>query len=207
MEEVLDVYERPYDPLYPVVGVDESPQQLVKEVRKSFTDSKGVEHVDYEYSREGAADIFVVSEPKAGKRHIEVKDNHHSHHWAEIIAYVAEQMYPQAERITVIQDNLSAHRKAALYEIFEPQRAREILKRIEFVSTPKHGSWLNVAEIELSVLSRVGLPERIESKEKLMALIQAYEQDRNNQAGKVNWQFTTKDARIKLHKLYPNVIT
>jgi hypothetical protein len=114
-------------------------------------------------------------------------------------------MYPQAERITIIQDNLSAHRKAALYEIFEPHRAREILKRIEFVSTPKHGSWLNVAEIELSVLSRVGLPARIESKEKLMALIQAYVQDRNNQAGKVNWQFTTKDARIKLHKLYPNV--
>lgn len=205
MEEVLDVYERPYDALYPVVGLDESPHQLIGEVRQGFQNAQGVEHIDYEYSRQGVADIYMICEPKAGKRFIQVRDTHDSHQWAAVIAYIADELYPQAKRITLVQDNLTAHRKAALYEIFTPERARELVKRFEFVYTPKHGSWLNVAEIELSVLSRVALKERMESKEKLLEQIQAYQKEKNQRAGTVNWQFTTKDARVKLHKLYPNV--
>ena len=157
MEEVLDVYELPYTEEHPVVCLDESPHQLIGEVRKGFIDTHGVAHIDYEYSRQGVAEVYMICEPKAGKRFIEVKDNHNSQQWAEMIAYVAEELYGNARHITLVEDNLSAHRKAALYEVYAPQRARAILERITFVHTPKHGSWLNVAEIELSVLNRVAL--------------------------------------------------
>ena len=166
---------------------------------------KGVKHVDYEYRREGVADIFMIAEPKRGKRFVQLKDAHNSHHWAKVIALVAEKLYAKAERITLVQDNLSAHRKAALYEVFEAERARSILKRIEFVYTPKHGSWLNMAEIELSVLNRVALKERIKSKQQLQRQINMYLKEKNKTAVQINWQFTTKDARTKLKKLYPKV--
>jgi len=167
-------------------------------------DSSGVAHEDYEYHREGVAELFMIAEPKAGKRFVQLKDTHDSHQWAEVVAHIAEQWYPTAAQITLVQDNLSAHRKAALYEVFEPQRARSILQRICFVHTPKHGSWLNIAEIELSVLNRVALQQRIGTKAQLQEQIQAYLEEKNNKAAAIKWQFTTKNARTKLNKLYPN---
>jgi hypothetical protein len=205
MEEVLDVYEQPYDEQHPVVCLDESPHQLISETRKGFVDSSGVEHVDYEYRREGVADIYMIAEPKAGKRFVALKNSHDSHQWAAVVAHIAEELYPRAATITVVQDNLSAHRKASLYEVFEAERARSILRRIHFVHTPKHGSWLNIAEIELSVLSRVALKKRMESKAALQKQISAYLKEKNKAAIQINWQFKTKDARTKLKKLYPNL--
>lgn len=205
MEEVLDVYERPYEESYPVVCLDESPHQLISEARGSFVDSKGIKHVDYEYRREGVANIFMICEPKAGQRFVQVRDTHDSHEWAKVIAFIAEELYPEAERITLVQDNLTAHRKAALYEVFEAERARNILRRMGFAYTPKHGSWLNMAEIELSVLNRVALKQRVESKTKLTKQIKSYLKEKNKAAIQINWQFTTKDARTKLKKLYPKI--
>lgn len=205
MEEVLDVYEQPYDESCPVICLDESPHQLISETRGSFADSKGVKHQDYEYRREGVADIYMISEPKQGKRFVQVKDSHDSQQWAQVVACIAERLYPEAEQIVLVQDNLSAHRKAALYEVFDAERARNILRRIAFVFTPKHGSWLNVAEIELSVLNRVALKQRVGSKQQLEKQIKAYLNEKNKIAKPINWQFTTTDARTKLKKLYPNV--
>jgi len=199
------VYERPYSKKHPVVCLDESPHQLVSEHRKSFIDSKGVKRIDYQYQRQGVADVFMICEPKAGKRFIEIRDNHNHQQWANIVAYIAEDLYKSAEHITLIEDNLKTHRKACLYKVFEPARARAILNRISFVHTPTHGSWLNVAEIELSVLNRVALKERTASKQELIEKIKAYEKEKNMKAIPVNWQFTTKDARIKLKQLYPKV--
>jgi transposase len=205
MEDVLEVYQRAYDPLYPVICLDETPQQMIGETGEGLTDSQGVIHQDYEYERKGVADIYVISEPLAGKREMFVTENHTAHQWAEIVAYIAEEMYPEAEKISLVQDNLAAHKKAALYEIFTPERARSIIKRIEFVFTPKHGSWLNIAEIELSIFKRTGLKSRIGSREELIQIVKDYESDRNEITKKINWQFKTTDARIKLKRLYPTI--
>jgi hypothetical protein len=203
MEAVLDVYERPFDEGHPVVAIDESPQQLISEARTGFIDSKGVRYTDYEYRREGVADLYMICEPLAGHREILVKENHNRLNWAEVIRYVAEEMYPEALRITIICDNLTAHKPSALYEILAAERARQILRRVEFVNTPKHGSWLNVAENELSVFKRVGLSKRVGSQEELVSQIGAYQERRNKKGVKVEWQFTSKDARVKLKRLYP----
>ena len=205
MEEVLDVYAQPYDPAHPKVCLDESPRQLIGEKRESYTDSHGVEHVDYEYTREGTADLYMVVEPLGGRREVLVKDQHTRLDWAAVVAHIVEEMYPPAEKITLIQDNLSAHKKSALYELFPPQRARAILDKLEFVFTPKHGSWLNIAEIELSVLTRQGLTHRVESTEELIRQATAWYEERNGKMSTVDWQFTTKDARIKLKRLYPSI--
>lgn len=148
MEEVLDVYQRPANPLRPVVCLDEARRQLVSETRQGFTDKNGVQHIDYEYRREGVAEVFMVAQPLAGRRQVVVTDSHNSQEWAKVVGRIVEEWYADAEQITLIQDNLSAHRKAALYEVFDPKRARAILSKLMFVYTPKHGSWLNVAEIE-----------------------------------------------------------
>lgn len=140
MEEVLDVYQRAYDPLHPVVCLDEARRQLVSETRQGFTDEQGVQHVDYEYKREGVAEVFMVAEPLGGRREVVVTDSHTSKEWANVVGRIVEEWYADAQRITLVQDNLSAHRKAALYEVFEPQRARAILGKLEFIFTPKHGS-------------------------------------------------------------------
>ncbi len=207
MEEILDVYERPYDPQFPVVCLDESPKQLISEAQKGFVDSKGVQHFDYEYKREGVTDIFMVVEPLGATRKVFIMDSHDSHQWAAVVAYIVENMYPQAIKISLVQDNLSAHRKAALYEVFDPQRARSILKKLEFVWTPKHGSWLNIAECELSILTKQGLQSRIASKDELEKQASLWADTRNNKLKKVDWQFTTNDARIKLKRLYPSNLT
>lgn len=207
MEQVLDVYERPYDAAHPVVNLDESPFQLVSETHTGFTDSKGVEYYDSEYKREGVVDLFMICEPLAGQRQVLVKTSHDRHCWGQAIAFIAEDLYPEAEKITIVQDNLSAHQPWALYELFPPQQARAILKRIEFVHTPKHGSWLNIAEIELSVLKRVGLAKRVADRLSLQQQIYDYLNARNSKDSRIKWQFTTKDARIKLNKLYPSVIS
>ena len=203
MEAVLDVYERAYDPSHPVVNLDESPKQLISEVRQSFVDSQGIIHQDYEYSREGVVQIYMIIEALAGRREVHIEDDHSSQTYAKIIAYIAEQVYPHAKRITIVEDNLSAHKLATLYEIFEPQRARSIIKRIEIVRTPKHGSWLNIAESELSILIRHGLKKRTPNKEMLERDAKAWYERRNDKEKKVNWRFRTKDARIKLKRLYP----
>ena len=207
MEEVLDVYERPYNEREPVVCLDESPRQLIGETREPYTDVKGVEHVDYEYTREGTADLYMIVEPLAGRREVMVTDHHTRLDWGKVVAHVVEDMYPSADRITLVQDNLSAHKKSALYELFEPERARAILDKIEFVFTPKHGSWLNIAEIELSVLARQGIKQRVASKNELETQVTAWYENRNEKTSKVNWQFATKDARVKLKRLYPSIIT
>jgi len=203
MEAVLDVYERPYDSDCPVVNLDESPQQLISEKRASFEDSHGVIHQDYEYSREGTVDLYMIVEALGAKREVLVEDNHKSLTYAKVIAHIAEQMYPAAKLITIVEDNLSAHKLSALYDLFPAERARSIIRRIEIVRTPKHGSWLNIAESELSVLTRQGLKNRTPDKETLVKDIQAWYKNRNQKMKKVNWQFTNKDARIKLKRLYP----
>jgi len=206
MEEVLDVYQRPYDSKRPVVCLDEARRQLISETRQGFRDQKGVEHVDYEYRREGVAEIFMVTEPLGGRREVVVTDSHNSVEWAKVVGQMVENWYADAERITLVQDNLSAHRKAALYEVFEAKRARSILQKIDFVYTPKHGSWLNVAEIELSILTRQGLTHRVASLPEFEQQVKAWVKQRNNKSAKVDWQFTAEDARIKLKRLYPSTI-
>ena len=203
MEQVLEVYKRPYNPDWPVVCLDESPKQLVSEVRKPVRLPDGSTRYDYEYRREGAAEVYMCFEPLAGKRSITVVDTHDRIQWATIVADLVENKYPKAQRLTLVEDNLSAHKPSAMYEILEPQRAKAILDKIEFVFTPKHGSWLNMAEIELSVLKGNGLANRIPSKEELIEQVAAFENRRNKASKKVDWQFTTEDARIKLKRLYP----
>ena len=205
MEEVLDVYERAYDENNPVICLDESPKQLISQVRRGFKDAKGVVYEDFEYRRQGVVDLYLACEPLAGKREIFVRENHNRLNYAETIRYIAEQMYPGAQKITIVEDNLAAHKPSALYEIMSAEKARSILRRIEFVHTPKHGSWLNMAEIELSLLKRIGIAGRVGSQTELEKQIGNYQKQRNARQVKVNWQFTTKDARVKLKRLYPSI--
>ena len=207
MEEVLDVYAREYDKECPVVCYDESPKQLVSEVRSPYMDKNGVKYEDSEYQREGAAEIVMIIEPLGGRREVLVQDDHCGDTWARNMAYIAEEMYPEAVKITVVEDNLSSHKRYNLYNVFEPIRARAILNKIEFIYTPKHGSWLNIAECELSTLSRQVLQKRFETKEILTKNVEIWAKDRNNKQIGVDWQFKTSDARIKLKRLYPTILT
>jgi hypothetical protein len=205
MEGVLDVYAKECQEDYPVVCLDESPKQLVSEIKQSFTDSKGVIHSAYEYKREGVVDIFMIVEPLGGYREVLIEDNHKSDTYAKVVAHIAETIYPAAKLITLIEDNLSGHKLAALYQVFPPERARSIIERLQVVRTPAHGSWLNIAECELSVLKRQGITERVATKEALQQQVLAWYEQRNDKHSKVNWQFKTKDARIKLKRLYPSI--
>jgi hypothetical protein len=206
MEDVLEVYARPYDAQNPIVCYDESPKQLVKQIRQSYMDDKGVKFEDCEYERCGAAEIVMIVEPLGQRREVFIEEDHKGNTWANRIGYIAEQMYPDAKKITVVEDNLSAHKKHNLYNVFEPQRARAIIDKIEFVYTPKHGSWLNIAECELSVLSRQALNDRFDNKEALEERVTEWKNNRNIDQKGVNWQFKTADARIKLKRLYPTVL-
>lgn len=207
MEAVLDVYERPYDKHQPVVNLDESPKQLIRQVRKTFIDSKGQQYQDYEYTREGVVSMYMICQPLGGHREVLIKDDHTSQTYARVIAHIVEDIYPLAEKITLVEDNLSAHKLAALYQVYEPERARNIIKKLEVVRTPKHGSWLNIAESELSVLTRIGLLERVPDKETLQQQVENWYMERNKNQKKVDWQFTTKMARVKLKRLYPEIST
>ncbi len=207
MEQVLDVYARPYDGLRPVVCLDETRKQLISEIRQSYTDRQGIVHVDYEYKREGTRTLYMLSEPLSGYRKVLVKENQGRLTWARVVAHLVEELYPDAKSITLVQDNLSSHTLSALYEVFAPERARRIARKLEIVSTPVHGSWLNVAEIELSVLVRQGLSRRIGDAGELEREVAAWSQARNGKQRGVDWQFTTADARVKLKRLYPTIIT
>lgn len=206
MEQVLDVYKRPYNKSRPVVCMDETPKQLIKEVRKSLPIIPGFEkRVDYEYSRSGVCNVFMVNEPLAGKRFTKVTGQRTKKDWAQLVRYICDKLYPNAETITLVMDNLASHSAAALYETFEPVEAKRIWDRLEFVYTPKHGSWLNMAEIELNVLTKQCLSRRIDNLKTVKTEVKAWQNHRNNKDAKIKWQFTTKDARVKLHRLYPSI--
>jgi transposase len=204
MEEVLAVYHLPYDPLSPVVCMDESPCQLIGEARKPFRDSQGAQRVDYEYVRNGVVSVFAAFEPLGGKRLIRVRDAHKT---ADFVSFMQEiaAMYPLASRITVVLDNLSTHKKSGFYKFLPPKEAKELADRFEFVFTPKHGSWLNMAEIELRVLKQQCLGKRMPDKATMEAQIEAWAKDKNNTAKKADWQFSLDDARIRLKRLYPKL--
>jgi hypothetical protein len=206
MEDVLDVYHRPYDPARPVVAVDETSKQLVGEAVQPLPPEPGQpERFDYEYVRNGTANLFMISEPLAGWRHVMVTERRTAKDFAEVVRWRAEDVYPEAERVVLVMDNLNTHKLASLYQAFEPEQARRIAERIEVHHTPKHGSWLNVAEIELSVLARQCLDRRIASADELLDEVAAWEDERNDRAVGIKWRFTTADARIKLRRLYPAI--
>jgi len=202
MEDVLDVYEREYDPANPVVCIDETNKQLIKETRIPGTPGQP-ELVDYEYERNGVADVFMIFEPLAGKRETVVTETRTAVDFAHILKYTADVLYPEAEKITLVTDNLNIHEIAALYKAFPPQEARRLAKRFDWHYTPKHASWLNMAEIEISVMCRHALAKPFPDMDSFRNQITAWNFRRNLQSSKVNWQFTTDDARIKLKHLYP----
>jgi len=204
MEDVLEVYKRPYDPQRPLICMDEMPKQLLTDTRETLPVQPGkAERFDYEYKRGGVADVFMLFEPLAGKRHIEITDQRRRVEWAEVMRIVSDELYPEAEKIVVVLDNLNTHVGAAFYLAFEPQEARRLVERFELHYTPNHGSWLNMVEIELSALTRQCLDRRIPDKDTLMSEVKAWQDQRNSEVIKVHWQFTTADARIKLQSLYP----
>lgn len=205
MEDVLELYAAPPDRRRPVVGFDELPVQLVAEVRAPLAAVPGrVAREDYEYARAGTANVFVLCEPLRGWRHLTVTAQRCKADFAAQMRWLVDVGCPTATRIRLVLDNLSTHTDAALYETFPPAEARRILQRLEFHYTPKHGSWLNIAEIELSVLTRECLGRRIPSAEALTAELAAYERRRNRAAEPIRWQFTNEKARVKLHRLYPS---
>ena len=203
MEKVLEVYKRPYDPLRPVVCMDESPKQLIGETKTPIAAKPGsVEKHDYEYVRNGVCNIFMSNEPLCGKRKVKITKTKTRVDWALFIEEIANQ-YAEAEKITLVMDNYETHKAGAFYEAFPPEKAKALWDRFEFIFTPKHGSWLNMAEIELNVLMGQCLNRRIATMEEIEKEVKAWEEYRNNRNAKINWQFTTADARIKLRKLYP----
>lgn len=205
MENVLDIYKRPYNPEFPVVCMDEAPRQLIKETRSPTPCIPGrPERHDYEYARCGVYTIFIANEPLAGKRLTKTTERRTRIDWALFIQELAGH-YTDAKKITLIMDNLNTHKPGSLYEAFSPQEAKRIRDRFEFVHTPKHGSWLNMAEIELNVLTGQCLNRRIDSIEKVKAAVSAWQICRDNLNARINWQFTTDDARIKLRRLYPTL--
>ena len=206
MEDVLEVYHRPYDEKRPLVCLDEASKQLVGEVVEPIPVAPGrPERFDYEYTRKGTANLFMASMPLLGWRAVKVTERRTAVDFAEVVRWLVEEVHEEAERIVLVLDNLNTHKVASLYEAFPPERARRIAERLEIHDTPKHGSWLNMAEIELSVLARQCLGRRIETKEELERLVAAWEEERNERMVEVKWQFTTADARIKLRRLYPSV--
>lgn len=204
MENVLDVYKRPYNEESPVVCMDESPKQLIESKNSSAMVPGREKREDYEYLRHGVVNIFMANEPLKSRRLVEVTQTKTKKDWAMFIKRIADEMYPEAKKITLVMDNFKTHSPSALYETFEPQEAKRIWDRFEFVYTPKHGSWLNMAEIELHVLNHQCLNRHIAKAEDIVSEVEAWQQHRNNKNAKINWQFTTNDARQKLRRLYPS---
>jgi hypothetical protein len=206
MEDVLQVYHRPYDEKRPLVALDEASKQLVGEVVQPLPPEPGQpERFDYEYVRNGTTNLFMISEPLLGWRAVHVTQRRTAKDFAEVLRWLVEDVHADAEKVVLVMDNLNTHKLASLYEAFPPEQARRIAERLEIHHTPKHGSWLNVAEIELSVLARQCLDRRIASAEELRREVSAWEEERNERAVEVRWRFTTADARIKLHRLYPSL--
>jgi len=206
MEDTLEVYARPYNSKFPVVCMDESSIQLIGQVHEPIPAAPG--HpvlMDDEYVRNGVASIFIEVEPLGGKRTVKITERRTQIDWAYFIREMLEERYPDAEKVVLVMDNLNTHCIASLYQAFPPQEARRLAERLEIHYTPKHGSWLNIAEIELSVLKRQCLAGRIENIDILRSEVSAWNTDRNNRQTKVNWHFTTSDARIKLKRLYPKL--
>lgn len=204
MEEVLDLYQQPYDPAYPVVNMDEKPVQLIEETRSPIPAKPGKpKRYDYEYERKGTASIFLFTEPLTGWRKVDAQPQRTATHWAHQVKALLEEQYPEAQQVILVCDNLNTHKTASLYEAFEPAQARRLARRLAIRYTPKHGSWLNIAEVELSVLTSQCLDRRLADLETLQKEIKAWEQERNTKQRGVNWRFTTEHARIRLKRLYP----
>jgi hypothetical protein len=206
MEDVLEVYHRPHDPTCPVVCLDESSKQLVAETRQPIPAKPGspARH-DYEYERNGTANLFMMFAPLEGWREVKVTDQHTAVDYAQVLKELSDTHFPEAKKIVLVQDNLNTHKPASLYEAFPAPEARRLVERFEWHYTPKHGSWLNLAESELSVVSTQCLDERIPDKQTLVDEIAAWQTSRNEAHVKANWRFTTNEARIRLHRLYPAV--
>jgi hypothetical protein len=206
MEDVLEVYHTPYDPQVPMVCMDEQPVQLIKETRKPLPAEEGQpERYDYEYERNGTANIFLFTEPLRGRRLVRVRERKTALDWATEIQELLDVQYPEAARLRLVCDNLNTHGIGSLYEAFPPEQARRLASRLEIHHTPKHGSWLNIAEIELSALTLQCLDRRIPDRETLTEETHQWEQRRNETHKGVDWQFSTQDARIKLKRLYPSL--
>ena len=204
MEAILDIYKRAYDPLNPLLCVDESSKQQIQEVIEKLPMRRGsVEKYDSEYIRNGVSNLFMIFEPLKGKRHVQVTDRRTKEDFAKCMKYIVDELYPEAIRITIVLDNLNTHSPASLYEGYEPEEAKRIADRLDMQYTPKHGSWLNMAEIEFSALSRQCLKRRIPDQETLIEEVKAWETRRNEEEVGCNWRFTTQAARIKLKSLYP----
>lgn len=206
MEDVLDLYAEPYDPKHPKVCFDETSKQLIRETRQPLPAQPGQpERYDYEYQRNGTCNIFLFFEPQRGYRHLDITAQRTRRDFAQCMQWLVDTAYPDAECIRVVLDNLNTHKPAALYETFAPAEANRILKRLEFHYTPKHGSWLNMAEIELGVFSRVCWADRMPDANTLQRRTTALEVERNHAHATVDWRFTSCDARIKLERLYPSI--
>ena len=206
MEDVLDVYHLPYDPQYPVVCMDELSKQLIGEVREPIPGKPGrVRRIDDEYVKNGVAEIFMEVEPLAGRRHVAITERRTRKDWAKQIKEMLDDRYPHVCKVRLVMDNLNTHNIASLYEAFEPQEARRLAERLEIHHTRKHGSWLNMAEIELSILKGQCLDRRTPEMEAMRTHVAAWEKARNSSTRKIVWQFTTSDARIKLRHLYPKI--
>lgn len=204
MEDILDLYQQPYDPHVPVVCMDETSKQLVGEVRVPLPCAPGrPARLDYEYERHGTANVFMFVEPLAGRRRARITDRRTAVDWAHQVKALLDEDYPEARTVRLVLDNLNTHAVGSLYEAFPPAEARRLANRLELHYTPKHGSWLNIAEIELRVLSGQCLEQRISDQAELEREVNAWEQDRNQRTSSVDWRFTTADARIKLKRLYP----
>ena len=207
MEDVLEVYHRPYDERRPLVCLDEASKQLIGEAVQPLPAEPGQpERFDYEYVRNGTANLFMISEPLLGWRAVQVTERRTAKDFAEVVRWLVEDVHPDAEQVVLVMDNLNTHKAASLYEAFPPEQARRILERLEIHHTPKHGSWLNMAETELSVLSRQCLDRHIPDRATLVSETSAWMHDRNVDQSTIDWRFTTHDARIKLTRLYPALL-
>jgi len=206
MEDVLEVYQRPHDPAFPMVCMDEASKQLIAETRVPIAARRGhVARYDYEYERNGTANLFMMFAPLEGWRHVKVTDRHTAVDYAQVLKELSDTHFPEAEKIVLVQDNLNTHKPASLYEAFPAAEARRLVERFEWHYTPKHGSWLDMAESELSVMSGQCLDRRIPDKQNLLEEVAAWEVSRNKSHAKADWQFTTANARVKLKRLYPTL--
>jgi DDE superfamily endonuclease len=206
MEDVLEVYTRPYDPSRPQVCMDETSKQMLRDARAALPMAPGKSgREDYEYERGGVANVFMFTEPLAGRRWVDITEHRTKVDWAHQIEELVEERYPKAERIVLVMDNLNTHTPASLYKAFDPEKARRLSEKLEIHHTPKHGSWLNMAEIELSVLSRQCLNRRVPNLETLEAEAAAWQERRDAAGVKIHWRFNKDDARIKLKRLYPSL--